>query len=116
MTKVAAFIDWNEVNSLATKSAGKFSVFIAGGLWMMDEPKEKEILNAIHNGLANLYGVETPETNNVKFNLMNSGLYLFESDVEAWNFYEIFSKKPVYASVVYASIYSPTEGCLDENT
>ena len=116
MTKIATFIDWNGVNALATRSAGKFSVFVSGGLEVLSDPKQDKVYEAISTGLDKLYGVEIFENYNAKLNLMNDGLYFFESEVGAWSFYKIFNEKPVYASGVYAAIYSHINGFIDENT
>jgi hypothetical protein len=44
------------------------------------------------------------------------GLLTFDTKEEAWAFYKIFEQDLTDSSSIYACIYSPTEGCMTENT
>jgi TorA maturation chaperone TorD len=47
---------------------------------------------------------------------MDGGLFFFETEELAREFYSMFEQPLTDSSGLYASIYSPTDGCLTENT
>ena len=106
-------INWNEADEIVCKTLGKFGVNISYGL--DNTPEDDKIAEFVFAELRKLYPDEI-EYNNVSFNVVGGGLLVFDTEEEAWSFYRIFEQELTDSSSIYACIYSPTEGCLTENT
>lgn len=108
------YADWNVVQDLATRQVGKFSVYVSNQLNF--DRTDSHIWDFVLSEIVRLFGDKTPEYFEYLGNLVHGGLFFFESEDAAWNFYHIFNKELTYSSSIYVAIYSPTDGCLTENT
>ena len=48
--------------------------------------------------------------------VLHGGVFFFDSDEEAQEFFELFNKYPVYASGLYAVLYDSSGSVITENT
>jgi hypothetical protein len=112
-TMTIEFANWNEQHKLATIQKGKFSVYISNGL---DFESDAVIWKFITDSLIKLYGERTKDYYDVVGNLVEGGLFFFDTEEQAWEFYGIFEQELTDSSNVYACIYSPVYGCMTENT
>lgn len=48
--------------------------------------------------------------------VLHGGLFFFDSDEEAREFFDLFNRRPVYASGLYAVLYDSSGSVLTENT
>jgi hypothetical protein len=109
------YADWNIVNELATKQVGKFSVYVSNGL-QFEDPQEDKIWDFVILELVRLFGNKTPEYYDYVSNVLHGGLFFFDSEDAARNFYKIFEQELTDSSAIYASLICPIRGCLTENT
>lgn len=108
------YYDWNKQHELATKQVGKFSVYVNNGLNF--DVKDEHIWAFVVEELQKIFGVKTKEYYDYVGNVLHGGLFFFESEEEAFQFYEIFTKELTDSSAIYSCVYSPESGCLTENT
>lgn len=106
-------INWNKSDEIVCKALGKFGVHISYGL--DNTPKDDKIAEFVWSELRKLY-VDDSTYYNFTSAITCGGLLLFDTEKEAWDFYYIFEQELTDSSAIYACIYSPTEGCLTENT
>lgn len=117
------FKQWHDVLGLATKQIGKPSVYINNGL-EYNTPEDETIWFFIQSELASLYGVdaktctyrECPEFFDIRSNLIQGGLFFFESEEEQYKFYKIFEQPLTDSSAVYACTFNKNGECETENT
>lgn len=99
------YCDWNSMVSLAAKQSAKFGVYINNSLTYQDD--DSDIWNYVLERVTDL---------NTRCNLVNGGLFLFDSEIEAADFYRIFGSGPVYASGIYALLLDSNGEMITENT
>lgn len=104
-------VSLSKIYELAAKQLGKWSVFLNNGFdyddGFDDNPKYVK-LEEIRERFQSKHGI-----------LINPHLdnfYVFDSEQDAWEFYEEFDKGVLADSEVYAAIISPEKGCVTENT
>lgn len=114
MTKLN-YANWNTVNELATKQVGKFSVYISNNFEYVSE-SENLAWDFVIQEIANLFGAGTTEYFEYMSNVIHGGLFFFESKEKASKFYKIFEQELTNSTAIYASLISPIDGCLTENT
>ena len=105
--------NWNKLNEIACKALNKFGVHISYGL--DDTLEDDKIARFVFTELRRLYQDDSTYHEAVD-SVIFSGLTTFDTEEEAWAFYKIFEQELTDSSGIYACIYSPTEGCLTENT
>ena len=108
------YADWAETNILATKQKGMFSVYVSNGLEYNET--DSKIWDTLLIELSKVYGIDTKTYYATVGYLVVGGLLFFKTEEEAWTFCNIFNKEGIYSSAVYASLCSPIDGCLTENT
>lgn len=107
------FANWCKQHELATKQKGKFSVYVNNGL---DFETDSAAWEFITGSFIKLFGERTKEYYEIAGNFVEGGLFFFETEEQAWEFYGIFEQELTDSSAVYACIYSPLTGCMTENT
>lgn len=109
------YADWNKQNELATKQVGKFSVYVRNGLQFDDN--DIHIWSFIADQLQKMFGgIDSKDYLNYIGCLIDGGLFFFESSDKAFDFFLIFEQELTYSSAIYACVYSPIDGCLNDNT
>jgi len=108
-------LDWCDMAELATKHMGKFSCYIGNGL-SYNNPEEDAIWAFVQEELVKLYGDKTPKFYDYIGNVIQGGLFFFESEYEMMEFYHIFEQPLTDSSALYACTYCPINGCMTENT
>ena len=48
--------------------------------------------------------------------MIHGGLFFFDTEKEAQEFFNFFNEKPIYASGLYTELYNPKGECITENT
>lgn len=99
------YCDWGSMVSLAVIQSAKFGVYINNNLTFQDD--DNDIWNYVLERVTDL---------NTRCNLVNGGLFLFDSEIEATDFYRIFESGPVYASGIYALLLNSNGEMVTENT
>ena len=105
-------LNWSEINELAVKNSGKFGVYVSFGIDFSDSEDDK-IWDFLSKEIKKKY---TKEFYFIISSIINSDLFLFDSEEECNDFFSMFNKKPVYSSGIYAGTYCPVRGAMDENT
>ena len=108
------YANWAETNVLATKQKGMFSVYVSNEL-NYGELGDIEIWNSFLHGLNKLYVDGTLEYRLIASPMIIGGMFFFETEGDAWVFYNIFTKAPIYSSSLYACLCSPITGNVIEN-
>jgi hypothetical protein len=108
------FADWSDINELAVAQKQKWAVYVSNGL--EDTPEDLEIWDFILQELAAHYGKETQVYFDFTIGLISGGLFFFENEETADDFYRIFEAPLTDSSAVYACLYDNTGKCLTENT
>lgn len=106
-------INWNESDVIVCKTLNKYGVHINFGL--DDTPEDGGIDKFVWSEIRKLYPNDNTYHDFVHA-VISGGLLTFDTEKEAWDFYKIFEQELTESSSIYACIYSPTEGCLTENT
>jgi hypothetical protein len=109
------YCNWQEINSLAVKSARMPAVYVSNGL-EYTTPEDDEIWCAIQDEMRNIYGDKTTKFYEVMSGLVNGGMFFFVSLTEAQQFYQVFELPLVDSSPVYACLYAADGTCKTENT
>jgi len=97
---------WDKINSLAVKQIGKWSVYINNGA---DDERVWEI---VREDVTKRY----PAYLEILSYLVNGGMFSFNTEQDAWEFYKIFIQHGVESSALYATIYDASGECISENT
>jgi hypothetical protein len=105
--------NWNKLDEIACKALNKYGVHIAYGL--DDTPEDDKIAEFVCKEVRRLYA-DSATYHNFMSAIVCGGLLTFDTKEEAWAFYKIFEQELTDSSSIYACIYSPTEGCMTENT
>jgi hypothetical protein len=105
--------NWNKLDEIACKTLNKFGVHVAFGLDAT--PKDDKIAEFVWSEVRKMYPVDVDYYNTASA-IICGGLLTFDTEEDAWAFYKIFEQELTDSSGIYACIYSPTEGCLTENT
>lgn len=113
--KTLKYADWNIVNDLATKQVGKYSVYISNGL-VFDSDEDDIVWNFLLIELTKMFGDKTPEFFDYVGNIIHGGLFFFDTEVKATEFYKIFDQELTQSSSIYATLNCPIHGCMTENT
>jgi hypothetical protein len=100
------YLTWCEIIKLAVMQSNEFAVYVSSGL-DLDNDDDKKTLSVLKENL--------PEDIINTF-LLDTGIFLFDSEKEADDFYSKFELEHIYASSIYAALYCPKRGCLTENT
>jgi hypothetical protein len=105
------FHQWHSIISMAVQHTGKFAVYINNGLTFEDEDTE------IWNSVIERVKIKYPDTHlDVVSDLICGGLFLFDTEDEAWHFFDIFNSGCVYASAIFAMVYDSNGNGVTENT
>lgn len=106
------YADWNSINSLAVAQKGKPAVYINNCLTF--DHNDSHIWDSVIESLKS----KTDETEllNLLSDLVNGGLFFFDTMKEAQEFFIVFNQNIVYASPIYAQLYDATGTGLTENT
>ena len=112
MSTLPDFVPRSETNSLAVKQVGKWAVYISNGLDVIT-PEEIAIWDYVHREIRLLYALNSDL---IMGDLIESGLFFFETESEMDRFFQIFSSPLTDSSAIYACTYNPSGECLDENT
>lgn len=104
----------HELREIAVKAEGKFAVYVANNT-DFDSESDGQVFDFIYEQVKAKYQDVTVQSN-IIFYVQINGLFLFDTEQEAREFYSIFVQKPVYSSGLYAELISPVDGILDENT
>ena len=106
------FKPWNRIIKLAVKQVGKRAVYVNNGLEYKD-PKDDEIWNVVIESITKLY----PDTwKNYVGDLIQSGLFFFDTEEEQYKFYKIFEQPLTDSSAIYAKTFDENGNCETENT
>jgi hypothetical protein len=109
---------WHEYISLAVKQIGKPCVYISNHLEYNQE--DKHVWGYVIQEMKKLFpgGTETEvRWENVVCDLMFNPLIEFDTEEEAWEFYQIFNVRgKTYASPIFATVFSSDGELLSENT
>jgi hypothetical protein len=106
-------INWNKSDEIVCKTLNMFGVHISFGL--DDTPEDDKIAEFVWSEIKKLYP-DVTSCHNLIHDVISGGLLTFDTEKEAWDFYKIFEQELTDSSGIYACIYSPTKGCLTENT
>lgn len=106
-------INWNESDEIVCKSLNKFGVHVNFGL--DDTPEDDKIAEFVWSEIRKLYH-DVKTGSDFIHAVISGGLLTFDTEKEARDFYKIFEQELTDSSNIYACIYSPTDGCLTENT
>lgn len=106
------YSDWNSINSLAVAQKGKPAVYINNGLSYHDT--DSYIWEYVMEFLKSK--IDEDEYLNSLSDLINGGLFFFDTMEEAQEFFNVFNQNVVYASAIYAQLYDATGMGLTENT
>lgn len=111
------FINWSTTNCLAVKQSNKFAVYVSNSL-NLDQHHDLKVYEFIVAEITKY--VETYDHPNLLHdylsNMLNGGLFLFDSQTEMQKFYSIFEQSLTDSSSVYACTYDNNGNCLTENT
>lgn len=105
------FAGWTDINKLAVKQVGRWAVYVSNGLELAT-PKENAIWEFVLAEIKKLY----PDDVNMLCNLVQSGLFFFDTEAEMEAFYSIFDAPLTDSSAIFACTYEPSGECLTENT
>jgi hypothetical protein len=105
------------VHELVTTHLGKYTVYVSNNLDFTN-PEDDEVWNIVHTSVKNEMcdGKIGSLFSFYMSSILSSDLIEFDTEEEARKFYSIFEQVGVYSSSVFACIYSPTSGALNENT
>lgn len=104
----------HELREIAVKAEGKFAVYVANNT-DFDSESDGQVFDFIYEQVKAKYqDVEVQD--DILFGISTNALFLFDTEQEAREFYDIFVQKPVYSSGLYAELISPVDGIVDENT
>ena len=106
------YVDWNSINSLAVAQKGKPAVYINNGLSFVGN--DSYIWESVMESLKPK--IDEDEYLNSLSDLVNGGLFFFDTMEEAQKFFNVFNQNVVYASPIYAQLYDATGMGLTENT
>lgn len=108
------YSNWSDLNVLATKSMNKFGVFISNNL--DTTPEDDKAWNAVVSRFIELFGMGTPEYFDYIAVALADGMIWFDTLEDAYIIFDIFNEEPVYSSGLFAALYCPIRGCINENT
>lgn len=106
-------INLNKSDEIICKSLNKFGVHI--NYELDNTPEDDKIAEFVLSEIRKLCQVDKEYYDFVNA-VVSGGLLTFDTEKEACDFYKIFEQELTESSSIYACIYSPTEGCLTENT
>lgn len=117
------FKHWHQILELATKQIGKPSVYISNGLEFIT-PKDESIWRFVQDEVQKLHGIEyngdvsvlTVDYRNTMSNILQGGLFFFETEEEQYKFYKIFEQELTDSSAIYACTFDRNGKCKTENT
>lgn len=101
------YASWNSIVSLAVQQKGKHAVYIANHLEYETE-KELAVWDVVCKKFEN--------DQNLLSDLINGGIFFFEIEQKAKEFFEFFNRGILYASGIYAQLFDETGMCITENT
>ncbi len=99
------YFDNGKLREIAIKQVDKPAVYISNHLTMI---KDADIWSHLINKFKG--------DSELLLNLMHSGVFFFETEDDALQFFNIFNEPPVYSSAVYAVLYDKFGIPVDENT
>ena len=105
-------MQWNQVLGLAVERVNRFCVFVSNSLDYKNLDEEN-----LWQFLQEQVKAKYPENYwDYLSGTIGDGLFVFDSEQEAWRFYEIFESMPFYSSAFYAQIIAPNGTAITENT
>lgn len=107
-------LNWNHLHEVACAAENMFGVYTSD-FGLFETPNSEVIRTFVIGALQKIIEVED-DFYNILQALNCDELMLFETEEEARKVYEIFEQELTDSSSVYACLYSPTQGCLTENT
>jgi hypothetical protein len=107
------FVNWCKTNEFAVKQVGQWGVYVSNNLDYDDE-KESKAWEFVIDYLKSTR-TEVEYLNYIS-SIMDGGLFFFETEELAWEFYSMFEQPLTNSSGLYATIYSPNGVGLTENT
>lgn len=113
-TKNIKFASWSGINKLAVKQMGKYAVYVGNGLAMLTQ-EDDAIWAFVMQKIKEMFGDDAVRSEWVS-NLVEGGLFFFETEAEMDAFYSIFTAELTDSCAMYACTYDPTGECLTENT
>lgn len=102
------FCNRSDILSLATKQQSQYAVYIECHLEFDDS--DTHILDFVRSE------VEKLQLDLVMSDILDGGLFFFDNEYEAREFYSIFEQQSAHSSDLYAALYSDDGQCLTENT
>lgn len=99
------YLDQFDIVSSAVKNSNNHAVYISNSLDFSGSGAS--VWEYVCEKITNL---------NIRSDLLHGGLFLFDTEVEAADFYKIFESGPVYASGIYALLIDNTGEMITENT
>lgn len=109
--------NWSATNKLAVAHKNKFAVYISNGLDLLDdESPDDKIWRFVTDELIKFLGNREAAYYDNIHNLIDGGLFFFDTEKAARNFYSIFTQELTDSSAIYAELYDPTGECITENT
>lgn len=109
----ADYRNWSEINALAVKQVGKFAVYVANNV-----DYDSEIDNKSWDYAVSQIRLKTDNEKSyyeISSGMIHGGLFFFESEEKADEFFNIFCNEITEKTGLYAAIYCPERGCLSEN-
>jgi hypothetical protein len=102
--------NWSDINSLAVRQQGQWAVYINNGL-EFDTDQDQAIWNfVLDNTSSQGWPVQDRSL------LLLGGLFFFDTELQATDFYRIFEQPLTDSSAIYACLYDSQGACLTENT
>lgn len=101
------FVDRHTIVELAIRQSGKYAVFVANHL-DLDIPYDESVWTFLVDCFK--------DDKDVLDGLVNSGLFLFDTEDEAVRFFSVFEYSVASSSGMYACWYTPDGSLQSENT
>jgi hypothetical protein len=104
-------LEWSAIISMAVKQAGKPAVYVSNHMNFDDEDDQawKFVIEQIKFNYEEKYL-------DIMGTLINTGLFLFDSEAEQYKFYGIFEQSLTYAGAIYACTLDADGNIQTENT
>jgi uncharacterized protein len=103
-----SYLSWSAINELAVKQANRPGVYVSNNL-SYENTADQQAWQHVQDQLSAKLGRDFSY-------LLHGGMFLFDTEAEAWQFYRVFEHPAVYASGLYAVIYDDQGLALTENT
>lgn len=103
------FVNWTKTNKLAVQQVNKFAVYVANG------EDDDRVWEFVRYAVFEFVGSEAKFYDAIG-NILEGGLFFFDTEDEARKFYNIFTQELTDSSAIYAALYKPDGICIGENT